>query len=40
METALEKESFALHWQNFLKLIEMVAFNELNFHDFVDELKV
>jgi RimJ/RimL family protein N-acetyltransferase len=32
MNTQLEKEHFAMHWKTFLKLIEQVAFSELNFH--------
>ena len=30
MNTKLEKKHFSLHWDIFLKLIEQVAFNELN----------
>ena len=32
MKTALEKENFSKYWSNYLRLIERVAFNELNFH--------
>lgn len=32
MDTKLEKEYFSTHWKSFLKLIEEVAFIELNFH--------
>ncbi len=32
MNTKLEKEYFSTHWKIFLKLIEEVAFIELNFH--------
>ncbi len=32
MKTELEKNSFAKYWSNYLKLIEKVAFEELNFH--------
>lgn len=32
MKTALEKENFSKYWSNYLKLIEQVAFNDLNFH--------
>ena len=32
MNTALEKEQFALHWTNYLILIEEVAFKCLEFH--------
>jgi RimJ/RimL family protein N-acetyltransferase len=32
MDTKLEKEYFSKHWKIFLKLIEQVAFIELNFH--------
>lgn len=32
MKTELEKENFAKYWSNYLKLIEKVAFEELNFH--------
>ena len=31
MNTQLEKEFFAKHWTSFLKLLEQVAFKELNF---------
>ena len=32
MNTELEKESFEFYWINYLKLIEQVAFSELNLH--------
>ena len=32
MDTKVEKEYFSRHWETFLKLIEEVAFIELNFH--------
>lgn len=32
MQTALEKEDFARHWQNYLSLIERVGFEGLKFH--------
>tara|TARA_B110000046_G_C12932489_1_gene372074 strand:- start:522 stop:1076 length:555 start_codon:yes stop_codon:yes gene_type:complete len=32
MDTKLEKDYFNFHWSEFLKLIEEVAFKELNFH--------
>lgn len=32
MKTELEKDSFAKYWSNYLKLIEKLAFEELNFH--------
>ena len=32
MKTELEQEHFAKYWSNYLKLIEKVAFGELNFH--------
>ena len=32
MDTELEKEFFEFHWINYLKLIETVAFKELNLH--------
>lgn len=32
MNTDLEKNYFELHWGNFLKLIEIVAFEDLNLH--------
>ncbi|MFV8226344.1 GNAT family N-acetyltransferase [Christiangramia aquimixticola] len=32
MNTKLEKGNFKFHWSNFLKLIEELAFEELNFH--------
>jgi len=32
MNTALEKFEFEIHWQNFLKLIKQIAFEELDFH--------
>tara|TARA_B110000037_G_scaffold216400_1_gene275489 strand:+ start:297 stop:863 length:567 start_codon:yes stop_codon:yes gene_type:complete len=32
MDTELEKKSFSMYWNIFLKLIEEVAFNDLNFH--------
>ncbi len=32
MNTKLESESFEIHWSNFLKLIEHVAFDELSLH--------
>ena len=32
MKTKLEKDHFAKYWSNFLKLIEVVAFDQLNFH--------
>ena len=32
MNTKLEKEHFSMHWKIFLKLIEQVAFNELNLY--------
>jgi RimJ/RimL family protein N-acetyltransferase len=32
MNTDLEKDDFHLHWSNFLKLIEKVTFEDLNFH--------
>lgn len=32
MATSLENESFAFHWKTYLHLIEMVAFQGLNFH--------
>ena len=32
MNTELEKDFFTEFWANYLKLIEVVAFNELNFH--------
>jgi RimJ/RimL family protein N-acetyltransferase len=32
MKTELEKDNFAKYWSNYLKLIEIVAFEELNFH--------
>lgn len=31
METSLEKEFFGSHWGNFLKILDQVAFGELNF---------
>ena len=32
MNTELEEEFFEMNWQNFLRLIEKVAFQDLNFH--------
>jgi RimJ/RimL family protein N-acetyltransferase len=32
MKTELEKDNFAKYWSNYLKLIEKLAFEELNFH--------
>jgi len=32
MHTKLEEKFFQLHWSNFLKLIEILAFEELDFH--------
>lgn len=32
MNTNLEQEDFHLHWTNFLELLEVVAFEELDFH--------
>ncbi len=32
MRTELEKDNFAKYWSNYLKLIEKLAFEELNFH--------
>lgn len=32
MKTELEQEHFAKYWSNYLKLIEKVAFGEINFH--------
>ncbi len=32
MKTALEKNEFEEHWGNYLDLLELVAFKELNFH--------
>jgi hypothetical protein len=32
MDTGLEKEEFAIHWTNFLTLIQEVAFHHLHFH--------
>ncbi|BCY28674.1 GNAT family N-acetyltransferase [Flavobacterium okayamense] len=32
MKTALEKKNFSKYWSNYLKLIEQLAFNDLNFH--------
>ncbi len=32
MDTALEKDEFELHWNNYLELIEKIAFKELNLH--------
>ena len=32
MKTELEKENFQKYWSNYLKLIEKVAFEDLNFH--------
>lgn len=32
MDTALEEKEFELHWHNYLKLIEKVAFKELKLH--------
>jgi RimJ/RimL family protein N-acetyltransferase len=32
LKTDLEKNNFVNHWKNFLKLIEKVAFKDLNFH--------
>jgi RimJ/RimL family protein N-acetyltransferase len=32
MNTKLEKEQFSMHWKIFLKLIEQVAFHELNLY--------
>ncbi|SFN73677.1 GNAT family N-acetyltransferase [Salegentibacter flavus] len=32
MNSSLEKEFFEFHWINFLKLLEKVAFNEINLH--------
>ena len=32
MNTSLEKHEFKTHWVNYLRLIEKVAFNELNLH--------
>ena len=32
MDTELEKKYFSIHWRIFLKLIEQVAFIDLNFH--------
>lgn len=32
METSLENDFFNFHWQTFLKMIETVAFDELNLH--------
>lgn len=32
INTDFENYDFELHWSNFLKLIEIVAFEELNFH--------
>ena len=32
MNTKLEKESFQIHWNNYLSLIEKVGFEELKMH--------
>lgn len=32
INTELEKDSFTFHWQQYLKLIEQIAFQELSFH--------
>ncbi|MCO6359483.1 GNAT family N-acetyltransferase [Roseivirga pacifica] len=32
MQTSLEEEGFAFHWSTYLKMIEKVAFQELNLH--------
>ncbi|QOD62083.1 GNAT family N-acetyltransferase [Polaribacter haliotis] len=32
LKTKLETKEFHIHWRNFLKLIEKIAFNELEFH--------
>ena len=32
MDTTLENEEFRIHWTNYLKLIEEIAFKELLFH--------
>lgn len=32
MDTSLENDFFVMHWDNFLKMIERVAFLELKFH--------
>lgn len=32
MDTTLEKDFFSFHWNNYLQLIEEVAFEELKFH--------
>lgn len=32
MKTELEQDNFAKYWSNYLKLIEKIAFEELNFH--------
>jgi RimJ/RimL family protein N-acetyltransferase len=32
MDTSLEKNFFDIHWNNYLSLIEKVAFDELKFH--------
>ena len=32
MQTNLEKECFTFHWSNYLKMIQQVAFQELNLH--------
>ena len=32
LKTDLENNNFVNHWKNYLKLIEKVAFKDLNFH--------
>ena len=32
MNTSLEKNEFEIHWQNFLRLIQQIAFEELDLH--------
>jgi len=32
MDTALEEDEFEIHWRYFLKLIQQIAFEELDFH--------
>jgi RimJ/RimL family protein N-acetyltransferase len=32
MDTELEKDNFEIHWFNFIKLIQIVAFEEIKFH--------
>lgn len=32
METILEREQFSRHWENYLSLLELVAFNDLNLY--------